>query len=160
MPFGNEVNIIPLISALRKKKYRIFIPFIQEFSFKMIPLRLPLVKNHLGIYQSNNSTFKLNKVDAVIIPVLGIDRDFRRIGFGKGMYDRFMPSLKKSKIDTIFVARSLNLASSVITQPYDVRGDIFFTPSALCVRKCNGSMVYRRKYNFWIIGRSGCISHK
>ena len=122
MPFGNEVDIMPLIATLRQRKYRVFIPFIQEFSFKMIPLRLPLHKNAFGIYESNNSHFNLIKVDVVIIPVLGIDKLFRRIGFGRGMYDRFISALK-DKIQIIFVARSANYVLDVITQDYDVQGD-------------------------------------
>nr|WP_279386189.1 5-formyltetrahydrofolate cyclo-ligase [Helicobacter cinaedi] len=158
MPFGNEVNIFPLISTLRKKKYRVFVPYIQEFYFKMIPLRMPLQKNVFGIYESNNSTFNLIKVDAVIIPVLGIDKDFRRIGFGKGMYDRFMSCLKK-KVYVIFVARSPNYTPSVITESYDVQGDCFVTPSALCLRKHNGSMVCHRRYNLRVIGGRECVSY-
>ncbi|MCX2716275.1 5-formyltetrahydrofolate cyclo-ligase [Helicobacter sp. MIT 21-1697] len=159
MPFGNEVDIFPLICELRKKKYRVFVPFIQELSFKMIPLRMPFHKNKYGIYESNNSIFKLIKADAVIIPVLGIDKHFRRIGFGRGMYDRFMSHLK-GKVHTIFVARSPNYAPSVITEHYDVQGDCFFTPSALCIRKHNGSMVCNRKHNLWVISRRECISHQ
>ena len=158
MPFGNEVDIMPLISALRKKKHRIFIPFIQEFSFKMIPLRLPLHKNVFGIYESNKSSFNLIKVDAVIIPVLGIDKHFRRIGFGRGMYDRFMSALKDN-VQILFVARSPNYAPDVITQDYDVQGDYFYTPSALCIRKHNGNMVCNRKYNLYFIVRGERISH-
>ena len=152
MPFGNEVDIMPLIATLRQRKYRVFIPFIQGLSFKMIPLRMPLHKNAFGIYESNNSIFKVIKVDAVIIPVLGIDKLFRRIGFGRGMYDRFISALK-DKIQIIFVARSANYVLDVITQDYDVQGDYFYTPSALCIRKHNGNMVCDRKYNLWIIGR-------
>lgn len=159
MPFGNEVDIRPLIATLRKKKCNIFIPFIQESSFKMIPLRLPLCKNTYGIYEANNSQFKLIKVDVVIVPVLGIDKHFRRIGFGRGMYDRFMPTLKH-KAHIIFVAQSPNFTPVGITQDYDVRGDVFFTPSALCIRKHNGNMVCDRKYNLWVIGRGECISYQ
>lgn len=158
MPFGDEANINPLISLLRKKKCRVFIPFIQEISFKMIPLRLPLHKNSFGIYESNNSIFKINKVDVAIVPVLGIDKHFKRIGFGKGMYDRFM-SACKNKIHIIFIARSPNYSPNVITQHHDISGDCFFTPSALCVRKRNGTMVCNRKYNLWIIGGRKRISH-
>lgn len=156
MPFGHEVDILPLIYRLRRK-HRIFIPAIQELSFKMIPFRMPFFKNQYGIYEASKSRLKLIKVDTVIIPVLGIDKDFRRIGFGKGMYDRFFPSLKH-KVRVVFVARSLNLAENIITQSHDVQGDYFFTPSALCVRKQNGSMVCDRKYNIRIIGGHHGIS--
>nr|WP_241993724.1 5-formyltetrahydrofolate cyclo-ligase [Helicobacter sp. MIT 05-5293] len=153
LPLHTEVDITPLIATLRKQKVRVFVPFIQELSFKMIPLRMPLKKNLYGIYESNNSLFHLIKVDSVIIPVLGIDRDFRRIGFGKGMYDRFLPNLKH-KVHIIFVAKSPNIAQDVITQPYDTLGDCFFTASAICRRKKNGSVVCDRKYNLRIIGRN------
>jgi len=151
MPLDMEANILPLIFELRKKKYHIFMPFIQELSFKMIPFRLPFYKNQYGIFQSKDSLFKLIKVDTVIVPVLGVDRDFRRIGFGKGMYDRFMSSLKR-KVRIIFVARSPNITLDVITEYYDVKGDYFFTPSALCKGKRNG-MVCDRNYNLWYISR-------
>ena len=159
MPLDIEVNIKPLIATLRKQKVQVFVPFIQELSFKMIPLRMPFKKNRYGIYESNNSKFNLIKVDTAIIPVLGIDRDFRRIGFGKGMYDRFLPSLKH-KIHIIFVARCPNIAKGVITQSYDTLGDKFFTASALCRRTKNGSMVCDRKYNLRIIGGHKCLSRE
>lgn len=160
MPFGYEVNILPLIQRLRRK-YRIFIPYIQiqELSFKMVPFRMPFFKNRYGIYESSNSQLKLIKVDTVVIPVLGIDKDFRRIGFGKGMYDRFFPSLKH-RVRVFFVARSPNLAKNIITQSHDMQGDYFFTPSALCVRKQYGSMVCDRKYNIRFIGRREHVSTK
>lgn len=152
MPFGFEVDISPLIAKMRKQNYAIFVPFIQDCSFKMIPLRLPLHKSRFGIFQANDSKFNLIKIDAVVIPILGIDSHFKRIGFGKGMYDRFMPSLYEQKprnraLSVIFVARSVVYTPSVITQNYDVRGDYLFSPSALCTRKHNGSMVCNRKYN-------------
>lgn len=160
MPFGYEVNILPLIYRLRRK-HRIFIPHIQmqELSFKMIPFRMPFSKNRYGIYEANNSQLKIIKVDTIIIPVLGIDKNFRRIGFGKGMYDRFFPSLK-NKVRVFFVARSPNLAKSIITQSHDVQGDYFFTPSALCMRKQNGSMVCDRKYNIRFIGGGERLPNK
>lgn len=149
MPMDMELNIKPLIKELRQKRISIFIPFIQTISFKMIRLRLPLLKNKYGIYESNNSKFNLMKVDMVIIPVLGIDRQFARIGFGKGMYDRFMPTLYKygQKIKVIFTSRYPIVCPVCITLPFDVVGDCLFSHSAFIQRKYNGNMVCNRKYN-------------
>lgn len=128
LPMDSEVNTFPLINTLRKmKKFRLFIPFIVKDTFKIVPFRLPLRKNKYNIYEAYNSTFiNFNKIDLAIVPILGIDIHFKRVGFGKGMYDRFYYTLK-TKPYNIFVSRILNFANLGITDSYDIVGDIVIT---------------------------------
>ncbi|RDU65661.1 5-formyltetrahydrofolate cyclo-ligase [Helicobacter sp. MIT 14-3879] len=125
LPMNIEINIYPLIFYFKKQKnIKIFSPFIIDDSFKIVPFRLPLSKNKYNIYQTNNSNFiNFNKLDLAIIPIVGIDIDFRRIGFGKGMYDRFYARLKNKPIN-IFVSRILSFSNIKITNYYDIIGDI------------------------------------
>ncbi|EEO25665.1 putative 5-formyltetrahydrofolate cyclo-ligase [Helicobacter winghamensis ATCC BAA-430] len=113
----------------RKKKVQIFLPFMQGISFKIVKYRLPIQKRAFGVYEPSNSSFKISKLDYAIVPVIGIDKTFKRIGFGKGMYDRFFSTLK-TKPQTIFICRALNLAQCAITQPYDLQADCFISPFA------------------------------
>ena len=69
-------------------------------SFKMVPLRLPLERKAFGIYEPRASHRKINLIDVAIVPAVGVDGSLRRIGFGKGMYDRFFPTLKTRPFTT------------------------------------------------------------
>lgn len=130
-PLNLEVNIFPLIFHLKKQKnIKIFLPFVFQNGkfanqrFKIVPFRLPLAKNKFNIYESKNSNFmNFDKIDLAIVPILGVDCAFRRIGFGKGMFDRFYERLK-IKPKTIFVSRILHFSNAKISDFYDITGDI------------------------------------
>ena len=125
LPMDIEVNIFKLIFFLKKqRKIRLFAPFVTGNEFKITPFRLPLKKNKFGIYESSNSNFNnFNKIDIAIIPIVGIDASMRRIGFGAGMYDKYYAKLKKYPFN-IFVSRELNYSRKIITNNYDIKGDI------------------------------------
>ena len=127
-PLENEFNCKKLLNAYRKqKKIQIFTPFMCGISFKIVKYRLPLQKKVFGIYESYNSSFKVNKIHIAIIPTLGIDKNFKRIGFGKGMYDRFFETLKQKPIN-IFICRATHYNHQIITQPHDIQANFFITP--------------------------------
>ncbi|MDA3967190.1 5-formyltetrahydrofolate cyclo-ligase [Helicobacter sp. WB40] len=138
-PLDIEFNCLKLLNKFKKQKNtQIFLPFMSDINLKMVEYRLPLGRQAFGIYQPNGSLFRNNKLDIAIIPVLGIDMDFRRIGFGKGIYDRFFMNLKKQPI-TIFVSRALNYHNSKITQYHDVKTSIYITPFATIKDKIHDS---------------------
>ena len=94
----------------------------------MVKFRLPLRKSSFGTLESGNSKRKIDMVDIVIVPVIGIDKSFKRIGFGKGMYDRFYESLK-NKPTLIFVQNTSCISTEIITEKYDIRADYYITPN-------------------------------
>lgn len=161
MPFGFESDSKKLLLKLRKQKKKIFLPYIMEgIRFKMLALRLPLQKNVYGIFETTKSEFNLAKIDTAVIPVLGIDRDFRRIGFGKGMYDRFFSQSRQKAIPFIFVSRLACVSDGVLTQAHDIRGHYFISATACCKRTRYGhSFKSDRVYNLWRYRGCGNISH-
>ena len=92
LPLEFECDVRPLIKRLRSTS-RLYVPFMEGVSFKMVPYRLPLKKYKFDISQSGNSLFKHFRIDTAVVPAVGIDDNFKRVGFGKGMYDRFFESL-------------------------------------------------------------------
>ncbi|MDO7253154.1 5-formyltetrahydrofolate cyclo-ligase [Helicobacter cappadocius] len=148
-PMEIEVNIYPLIYWLKKQRgVRIFIPYIEGVSFKMIPFRLPLVKNKYSIFESKKSLFYLTKIDTAIVPCIGIDRDFKRIGFGKGMYDRFFANLR-FRPNIIFVSRKVIYSKQKITDKYDIDADIVLSNGCKLKRGINDRILSDRFYNIW-----------
>lgn len=61
-----------------------------------------------------------------IVPILGIDTTYRRIGFGAGMYDRFFETLTIQPI-TIFTQLELCYSKKIITSDHDIAPDYIIT---------------------------------
>lgn len=126
VPLGLEVDVMPLINKLRKEKnIDVFVPFMFEDSFKIVKYRLPLKKKKFGIFEPNNSIYK-SRIDLAIVPIVGLDVLNKRIGFGKGMYDRFFYRLKYKPI-TVFTQRELCKTSEILSNHYDIEADYIIT---------------------------------
>jgi 5-formyltetrahydrofolate cyclo-ligase len=130
IPLKMEVNIRPLIDYLRRKKIcKVYVPFVQGETFKAVKYRLPLKKRKFGIKEPFNS--RLNpSIDLAIIPIIGIDSTNRRVGFGKGMYDRFFlqESIKHNKsCIKIFTQLTLCKSDKIVTDTFDIKADFIIT---------------------------------
>ncbi len=136
-PMGMEPNIRRNIAAFRRAGKKVYLPFMENDSFKMVPFRLPLELKRFGIYEPGNTNLKINKIDVAIVPAVGVDGEGRRIGFGKGMYDRFFARLKQRPY-TIFVQSKLCNTSKYICDEYDVTADLLITPQA-CYAAAKGT---------------------
>ncbi len=132
-PLKNEVDIRKTIIKLRKNN-EILLPFMQNESFKVVPFRLPLRKKKFNIYEAGNSLRKNNNIDIAIVPIVGLDGNLQRIGFGKGMYDRFFAKLKK-KPYTIFIQMDLCFTKKFICDSYDVKCDILLSTTKRLVKR-------------------------
>jgi len=94
-------------------------------SLKIVPFRLPLNKKKYNIFEPNNSNIKV-KIDLAVVPIIGTDLTFRRVGFGVGFYDRFFASLDyKPKI--IFTQLCLCQTKTTLTQIHDIKSDYIIT---------------------------------
>lgn len=129
LPMPHEVNVSKVLNKERKKR-SIYVPFMVGNSFKMVAYRLPLRRGRYNINEPRDSFLNIKDVDMIIVPILGIDKTYRRIGFGKGMYDRFYERLKRKPL-VIFLQTTLCYTSSVITDDYDVKADYVITPKKI-----------------------------
>ncbi|MBU0721095.1 5-formyltetrahydrofolate cyclo-ligase, partial [bacterium] len=100
--------------------------------FKMVPFRLPLKEKRFGIFEAGNTIRNIKKIDIAIVPAVGVDGNLQRIGFGKGMYDRFFENLKK-KPYTIFIQLEFCYTKKYICDSYDVSCDLLLTPKTKIV---------------------------
>lgn len=128
LPLGLEVDVRPLINSLRKRKeYKIFVPYMIGDSLKIVPFRLPLKSKKYKIKEPNFSNFSYKvELDLAIVPIIGTDDSFRRVGFGVGFYDRFFSSLKK-RPKTIFTQLCLCKATNILTLKHDIKADYIIT---------------------------------
>ena len=129
IPLDIEVDVMPIIKELRKRKnIEVYVPFMKGKSFVPVKFRLPLNVKKFGIKEPNFSSFRNNdiKLDMAIVPIVGIDETYRRIGFGAGMYDRFFETLKVKPI-TIFTQLKLCKSKEIVTSKHDIQPDYIIT---------------------------------
>jgi len=128
-PLESEPDVRSSIMTLRRTR-KLYLPFMEGVSFKMVPFRLPLKRNTFGIYEAGNTLRNIKKIDLAIVPAVGVDAQARRIGFGKGMYDRFFAGLKK-RPKIIFVQSKHCYTDKRICDGYDISADLLLTPHAV-----------------------------
>ncbi|MDM5272044.1 5-formyltetrahydrofolate cyclo-ligase [Sulfurovum sp. zt1-1] len=128
LPLGTEVNLYPLIKQLRKEGRKLYVPFMEGKSFRLVKYRLPLEKKKFGIKEPKDSKqYRQKAIDMAIVPIVGLDVTQRRVGFGKGMYDRFFEKENKNIKRTVFLARELCYSKEIITDDFDVTADMIIT---------------------------------
>jgi 5-formyltetrahydrofolate cyclo-ligase len=130
-PLAFEADITKLLHVMRKR-YQIYLPFMEGESFKMVAYRLPMERKKFGIFEPGQSLKKNKNIDIAIVPAVGVDGRARRIGFGKGMYDRFFDKLP-AKPKIIFVQSEMCKTSENICDDYDISANLLVTP-----RRCYG----------------------
>ncbi|EAC1884000.1 5-formyltetrahydrofolate cyclo-ligase, partial [Campylobacter jejuni] len=108
------------------KNYKLFVPFMQDKSLKIVKLRLPFIKKRFGVLEPIDSFFKA-KIDLAIVPVIGVDKNLKRIGHGQGFYDRFFENLNY-KPHIIFVQSIDALSQNNLTQKHDISGKLYINP--------------------------------
>ncbi|GAA7236964.1 5-formyltetrahydrofolate cyclo-ligase [Helicobacter pylori] len=161
-PLGHELDIRPLILKLRQKNKRVWLPksikkgtdFSKE-GFTIVPFRLPL--RRLGWFDEPSlSRYYKQELDCIVVPILGMDTSFRRVGFGLGMYDRSLPPLLQLKRPLIvFVSRELAIANGVLTDAYDIEADLYM--NARIVMKNNKRKHYEHGVNLHFIRSLGSV---
>lgn len=126
IPMGLEVDVLPLINDLRKRQINVFVPFMVEDSFKLVKYRLPLEIKKFGIKEPKNSFCVHKNIDLAIVPVVGVDKKCKRIGFGRGMYDRFFYRLNYKPF-IVFTQLTLCKSKETLSNHYDIQADLIIT---------------------------------
>ncbi len=135
IPLRIEINIINLIKQLRREKITLLVPFMEGKSFRLVKYRLPIKLKKFGVKEPNISNNFYKKIDLAIVPIIGTDRSLRRVGFGKGFYDRFFEKSGESIDRVLFVGRESCISSEIITNNYDVEGSLYITPKKVLNKK-------------------------
>ncbi len=144
-PLAHEPNLMPLIKWARQRHIQVFVPTLAQDRLRATPYRLPLQRKKYGILEPAPSLLRA-KLDLGIIPVLGMDKAHRRIGFGKGYYDSFFA--KHPNVPLIFIARKILQSQNLLGDNHDIVSARYFEQrttkkintritNGLCHRNCS-----------------------
>jgi 5-formyltetrahydrofolate cyclo-ligase len=107
----NEVDTRPIIHGLWERNIKTFVPVMNKdnlgFESFLFNDKTRLSENIWGIPEPiDHLATDEQTIDAVVLPMLACDLKGNRVGYGKGMYDTFLPALKK---DTLKIGLSFFL---------------------------------------------------
>ena len=89
-PSNYEVNILKFLEKASKKNFKIVLPVIKSSNnmcFKSWVYKEPLYVNRFGILEPKNSKKKIIP-ELIMVPLVALDNQLNRIGYGKVYYDR------------------------------------------------------------------------
>jgi 5,10-methenyltetrahydrofolate synthetase len=89
----NEPSIEKTIKLAWRKDLEIYIPKVvskEQIVINRLRKNSSYSKNKFGIKESNDpDTIELAKIDLAVLPLVGIDKNGFRLGYGGGYFDRF-----------------------------------------------------------------------
>jgi len=131
LTYKSEVPTESVIEVLRRAGKTLYAPRIDPDSGLLLAAYLPPdAELRLGPYDVpepvGTECIAAQRLDAVIAPGVAFDECGRRLGFGKGYYDRFLGMLRPSACK-IGLAYDVQLVPEVPAGPGDVAMDIIVT---------------------------------
>ena len=128
-PYNYEIDILQILEKFEKKKFIITLPKIKknsQMNFYQWSINDPLAINKFGIPEPISKMVK--HPDVLLVPLVAFDKNFNRIGYGGGFYDRYIKKIKKKKqVLTIGFAYSFQKVKKIPTNKYDIRLDFIIT---------------------------------
>ncbi len=104
----HEVDTGPLISRLSANgRIGICVPVVSDNSLFAVGFREgdPVARGKFGQPEPLNRKQLLRKApDIIVVPAVAVDRKGRRLGYGKGYYDRFISGLRKDGANPVVIA--------------------------------------------------------
>jgi 5-formyltetrahydrofolate cyclo-ligase len=138
-PLNDEPNITPLIDDALRANKAVAVPRYEygrgRYGAAQITARSQLISGRFGALEPDAGcpAIPLNQLDLVLVPGVAFDLAGRRLGRGKGFYDRLLAEVSGHKCGVAFDEQ---IVAEVPEEPHDVRVDSILTPSRwhLCSR--------------------------
>jgi 5-formyltetrahydrofolate cyclo-ligase len=133
-PFRKEIDTREIIKDALIKNKKVILPKISGGkldTFFIKDLQKDLKLGSFNIMEPDPLTCKkasLSCIDLIIVPGLGFDLNFNRLGYGGGFYDRILGKIGK-KAKKIALAFDLQIFDNIPTCLHDLKVDIIITES-------------------------------
>ncbi|HKS37456.1 MAG TPA: 5-formyltetrahydrofolate cyclo-ligase [Verrucomicrobiae bacterium] len=135
-PLPDELDIEPLLAEALAKGKALALPRFDEtqraYSACVVAdLGRDLRKARFGVLEPDPAcpAVPLNRLDFVAVPGVAFTLDGRRLGRGKGFYDRLLASVGGIKCGVAFEQQ---IVSDLPVEPHDIRLDYILTPTRWC----------------------------
>jgi len=133
MPLGNETDTLNILSNAHFDKKTVVVPVTDSETFEITAHEITEdTEFKKGVFSlcepKEKKPFDSSKIDVVLVPGVSFSRGGKRIGFGKGCYDKFLKGLDAIKIGFCY---DFQIADDFETDEFDVEMDFLITESEL-----------------------------
>lgn len=126
LPIKNEVDTAMMAERLYKRGKSVYLPCVdgENLIFKGFEGHSLVKTGAFGVCESAGSILDI-PADVVVVPAVAYDEKCSRLGYGKGFYDRFLPSAEKSiKVGFAF---DFQVTDRIDTEEFDEPVDFIIT---------------------------------
>ena len=129
---SDEPDITSVVESALSSKKAVAIPRFDStagcYGAAVITARAQLVRGPFGTLEPGPdcSLWSLNQLDLILVPGVAFDLAGRRLGRGKGFYDRLLAGVRGHKCGVAFEEQ---LVAQLPEEPHDVRIDSIVTPA-------------------------------
>jgi 5-formyltetrahydrofolate cyclo-ligase len=134
----NEVSIADLFSEARETGKMIALPAVcgERLQFRMVADGQLLLPGAFNIAEPSlyAPVVNIDALDLVLVPGIAFDLQGRRIGYGKGYYDRTFHAWE-GKGRLVGLCYDFQLVDQIMGEPHDVEMDMILTEKRLIVTR-------------------------
>lgn len=94
-PIGKEIDIMPLV--LKYKNINFYLPKTKD-EIEFVKYNGNLVDGSFHTKEPIGNSVNRDLIECFLIPCVAISKDLKRVGYGKGYYDRYLNGYKGLKI--------------------------------------------------------------
>jgi len=127
--YNYEIDIMSILEKFEKLNYIVTLPKISnksQMNFFIWSTKDPLNINKYGIPEPISN--KVIYPDILLVPLVAFDKNFNRIGYGGGFYDRYIKKIGKiKKVITIGLAYSFQKVEKISADKHDIKLDYVVT---------------------------------
>ncbi len=103
LPFDREADTVALVRAARQRGVELFVPFIADRRHRRLrffPLTGATSPGMFGISVPRRRTHPIPPqwLNLIVVPLVGVDAEGRRLGMGGGYYDRALAFRRRRSI--------------------------------------------------------------
>ena len=140
LPFDREADTADLISAARARGVRLFVPIIcdrRHARMRFHPLAGKTTPGAFGIAVPRRISRPVlaQWLNLIVVPLVGVDGDGRRLGMGGGYYDRALAFRRRRRYwkgpQVVGLAFDCQRTGLVFAEPWDLRLNSLATESGL-----------------------------
>ena len=123
-PLQYEINLLRLMEISPDKQF--YLPRMSGNDLECCSYNLSdkLICSKYQIFEPQTNAVDKNIIDIVFVPALCTDKNFNRLGYGGGYYDRFLSDYKNIKICP---CAEMFLYENIPSENYDIKMDFVVT---------------------------------
>lgn len=119
--FSGEPDTDPLFARMNVEGKRLLLPRVEASGIVPAGGDSPLVASKFGVEEPSGPAVDVGEIDFVIVPGLAFTTKGDRLGYGRGYYDRFLPTLSATSVGVCFTEQ---LVDDLPLADHDVRVDL------------------------------------